>query len=120
MGQKLMLSFSISAEERPEITAIANNANDGVYIEVLNLAAQQILSSNQIPSPLLIGIHTFASNPFSQNSNEIVVATKHLLEYSIIPVIKKFNMGLEQVLALKFNQPVKIINKYRIPQLDAL
>lgn len=119
-GQKLMLSFSVSADERPEITPIQTNANDGLYMDMLNTAAQQILSSNQISSPLLIGIHTFSSNPFSQNSNEIIVATKHLLEYSIIPQVKKMNMGLENILSLKFNQPVKVINKFRIPQLDAL
>jgi len=119
-GQKLMLSFSVSADERPEITPISTNGNDGIYTDMLSIASQQILSSNQISSPLLIGIHSFSSNPFSQNANEIVVATKHLLEYSIIPQVKKMNMGLENVLSLKFNQPVKVINKYRIPQLDAL
>lgn len=119
-GQKLMLSFSVSPDEKPEIIPIQNNANDGVYLEVLNLAAQQIISSSQISSPLLIGIHTFSSNPFSQNSNEIIVATKHLLETAIIPTIRKMNMGLENVLSLKMNAPVKIVNKFRIPDLEAL
>jgi hypothetical protein len=119
-GQKLMLSFSVSPDERPEITPISTNGNDGIYTDMLSIASQQILSSNQISSPLLIGIHSFSSNPFSQNANEIVVATKHLLEYSIIPQVKKMNMGLENILSLKFNKPVKVINKYRIPQLDAL
>ena len=116
-GQKIMLSFSNSAEDRPIIEPIANNANDGLYLEVLNMCVQSILTAQQISSPLLLGISTFGSNPFSQNSDELIVAWKHMLEVVIKPMVKKVNMGLETILALKYNRPVKIINNFRIPEL---
>lgn len=112
-GQKIMLSFSQSPEERPIIEPISNSINDGVYLEVLNMAIQSIITSNQVSSPLLIGINSFGSNAFSQNANEIKVAYEHMMEVVIKPAIEKINMSLESVLSLKYNQPVKIINKFR-------
>jgi hypothetical protein len=35
-----------------------------------------------------------------------------MLEFVIKPFIKKMNLGLENVLALKYNEPIKLINKY--------
>ena len=112
-GQKIMLSFSQSSEDRPIIEPILSNMNDGVYLEVLNMAIQSILTSNQISSPLLLGIHGFSSNAFSQNANELKVAYEHMMEVVIKPAIAKINLSLESVLSLKYNRPVKIINKYR-------
>lgn len=116
-GHKLMLSFSNSADERPIIEPISNNGNDAYYLEVLQMATQSILSSMRVSSPLLLGIQSFGSNPFSQNADELIVATKHMMEFVIKPQLKKFNQGLENLLALKFNRPVKIINKFHIPEL---
>jgi hypothetical protein len=114
-GQKIMLSFSNSPDERPQIQPISNTGNDTFYTEVLQMCIQSILTANQISSPLLLGIQTFGSNPFSQNADELVVATKHMMEMVIKPALKKINMSLENVLSLKFGRPVKIINKLVIP-----
>jgi hypothetical protein len=76
------------------------------------LAQQSILTSNQISSPLLLGIQVGIANGFSSNADEIKVATEHMLEFVIKPFIKKMNLGLENVLALKYNEPIKLINKY--------
>jgi hypothetical protein len=114
-----MLAFSNTAEERPEIQTIQNQANDTFYTEVLQMCIQSILTANQISSPLLLGIQTFGSNPFSQNADELVVATKHMLAMVIEPALKKLNMGLQNVLALKYNQPVKIVNKLVVPNFAA-
>jgi hypothetical protein len=114
-GQKIMLAFSDTPEGKPEITPIQNNANDTFYTEVLNMCVQSILTANQISSPLLLGISTFGSNPFSQNADELVVATKHMMEMVIKPALKKINQSLENLLSLKYNRPVKIVNKLVIP-----
>jgi hypothetical protein len=114
-GQKVMLAFSDTPEGRPEIQTIQNQANDTFYTEVLQMCVQSILTANQISSPLLLGIQTFGSNPFSQNADELVVATKHMMEMVIKPNLRKFNQGLENVLSLKYNRPVKIVNKLVIP-----
>lgn len=117
-GSKVMLSFSDSSEERPVIEPIANSGNDNFYLEVLQMSVQSTLTAFQISSPLLLGIQTFGSNPFSQNADELVVATNHMLEFVIKPAITKMNMGLENVLSLKYNQPIKIINKFHKPILN--
>jgi hypothetical protein len=117
-GQKVMLAFSDTPEGRPEIQTISNTGNDSFYTEVLQMCIQSILTANQISSPLLLGIQTFGSNPFSQNSQELVVATKHMMEMVIKPGLKKVNMALEGLLALKYGRPVKIINKLVIPDFE--
>lgn len=117
-GQKVMLAFSDTPEGRPEIQTISNTGNDSFYTEVLQMCIQSILTANQISSPLLLGIQTFGSNPFSQNSEELVVATKHMMEMVIKPGLKKVNMALEGLLALKYGRPVKIINKLVIPDFQ--
>ena len=83
------------------------------------MCVQSILTSCQISSPLLLGISTFGSNPFSQNADELVVATKHMLDMVIKPDLRKVNTGLEPLLALKFNRPVKIVNKLIVPNFSA-
>ena len=118
-GQKLMLAFSDTPEGRPEIQPIQNNANDTFYTEVLQMCIQSIMTSCQISSPLLLGISTFGSNPFSQNADELVVATKHMLDMVIKPDLRKINTGLEPLLALKFNRPVKVVNKLIVPNFSA-
>ena len=111
-GKKLMLSFSDTAEDKPTIEPISNDANSGLYIDVLNLAQQATLTSNQISSPLLLGIQVGIANGFSSNADEIKVATNHMVDFVIKPFIKKMNLGLENVLALKYNKPIQVINNF--------
>ena len=40
-----------------------------------------------------------------------------MMEITIKPMVKKVNMGLENILALKYDRPVKIINNYKAPEL---
>jgi len=111
-GAKLMVSFSDSPEERPVIETISNDANSSIYLDVLTLVQQNILTANQISSPLLLGVQVGLSNGFSSNAEEIKVAQNHMIQFVIEPFIRKMNIGLENVLALKYNQPVNIINKF--------
>jgi hypothetical protein len=112
-GQKLMLSFSDLPENRPVIETISNNANSSLYVDVLTLAQSATLSSCQISSPLLVGLHIGVANGFSSNADEIKTATQHLLDFVIKPQLDKMNMGLESILSLKYNQPVYIVNQYQ-------
>lgn len=111
-GQKLMLGFAPSPEEAAQITPINSTVGDGYYVDVLGYASQSVLTSWQISSPLLLGIHSFSSNPFSQNADELIVATKHWLNYIIKPKLRGLNESLEIVLSMKYNQEVKILNKF--------
>ena len=111
-GQKLMLGFAPSAEEAAQITPIQSTVGDGYYVDVLGYASQSVLTSWQISSPLLLGIHSFSSNPFSQNAEELQVATKHWLNYIIKPKLVGLNESLNMVLSMKYNQEVRIVNKF--------
>jgi len=112
-GQKLMLGFAASPEEAAQITPINSTVGDSYYIDVLSYASQSVLTSWQISSPLILGIHSFSSNPFSQNAEELRIATQHWLEYILKPKLADFNESLNVVLSFKYNQPVEIINNFK-------
>ena len=116
-GQKLMLAFSNSSEERPVIEAISNTGNDTFYTEILQMCVQAILTGQQIASPLLLGISTLNNSAFSQNAEEINVAWNLMMETTIIPMTRKANASLENILALKYDRPVKLLNNFRKPEL---
>ena len=59
-----------------------------------------------------MGIQVGLSNGFSSNADEIKVASEHMLNFVVKPFIKKLNMGLSNVLSLKYNQPIKLVNKF--------
>jgi len=40
-----------------------------------------------------------------------------MLETTIKPMVRKANSSLENILALKYDRPIKIINKFRTPEL---
>lgn len=111
-GAKLMLGFASSPEEAVQVTPIQSTVGDNYYVDILSYASQSVLTAWNISSPLLLGIHSFSSSPFSQNAGEIEVATKHMMNYSIKPKLAEMNQGLEDLLSLKYNQPVKIINNF--------
>jgi len=111
-GQKLMLGFASSPEEAAQITPIQSTVGDNYYVDVLSYTSQSVLTAWQISSPLLLGIHSFSSNPFSQNADELKVATEHMLNYTIKPKLKELNMGLQDILSLKYNQDVTLINNF--------
>jgi len=116
-GQKLMLAFSNSSDERPVIEAISNTGNDTFYTEILQMCVQAILTGQQVSSPLLLGISTLNNSPFSQNAEEINVAWNLMMETTIKPMVRKVNSSIENILALKYDRPVKVINNFRNPEL---
>lgn len=111
-GQKLMLGFASSPEEAAQITPIQSTVGDNYYVDILSYASQSVLTAWNIASPKLLSIHSFSSDAFSQNADEIKVATQHMMNYSIKPKLKEMNMGLEDILSLKYNQPVTLINNF--------
>lgn len=117
-GQKLMLGFASAPEEAVQITPINSTVGDSYYVDVLSYASQSVLTSWQISSPLILGIHSFSSNPFSQNADELRVSTQHWLEYILKPKLADLNESLEVILSFKYNQPVTIVNKFKEFNLD--
>jgi len=111
-GQKLMLGFASSPEEAAQITPIQSTVGDSYYVDILSYASQSVLTSWQIASPKLLSIHSFSSDAFSQNADEIKVATQHMLNYSIKPKLMELNMAVEDMLQFKYQEPVKLINDF--------
>jgi hypothetical protein len=117
-GQKLMLGFSASAEEAVQVTPIASTVGDGYYVDILSYVSQSVLTSWQISSPLILGIHSFNGNGFSSNADELRVSTLHWLEYIIKPKLADLNESLEVILSFKYNQPVTIQNNFKEFKID--
>lgn len=111
-GSKLMLGFASSPDEAAQITPIQSTVGDNYYVDILSYASQSVLTAWQITSPLLLGIHSFSSNPFSQNSDEIKVATDHMMNYTIKPKLREMNTALEDMLQFKYLQDVTLINNF--------
>jgi hypothetical protein len=57
------------------------------------------------------------NSAFSQNAEEINVAWNLMMETTIIPMTRKANASLENILALKYDRPVKLLNNFRKPEL---
>lgn len=117
-GQKLMLGFSASAEEAVQVTPIASTVGDGYYVDILSYVSQSVLTSWQISSPLILGIHSFNGNGFSSNADELRVSTLHWLEYIIKPKLADLNESLEVILSFKYGQPVTIQNNFKEFKID--
>jgi hypothetical protein len=81
------------------------------------MCVQAILTGQQIASPLLLGISTLNSSAFSQNAEEINVAWNLMMETTIKPMVRKANSSIENILSLKYDRPIKLINKFRNPEL---
>jgi hypothetical protein len=64
-----------------------------------------------------LGISTLNNSAFSQNAEEINVAWNLMMETTIKPMVRKANASIENILSLKYNQPIKLINKFRNPEL---
>jgi hypothetical protein len=81
------------------------------------MCVQAILTGQQVASPLLLGISTLNNSAFSQNAEEINVAWNLMMETTIKPMVRKANASIENILALKYDRPIKLINKFRTPEL---
>jgi hypothetical protein len=40
-----------------------------------------------------------------------------MMETTIKPMVRKANASIENILALKYDRPIKLINKFRNPEL---
>ena len=111
-GQKLILGFSSTPEEAAKVEVINSTVGDNYYVDVLGFTTQSILTSFQISSPLLLGVHTFSQNAFSQNADEIIISQNHFINFVLKPKLRQLNEVLEDLFLLKFKTEVKIKNKF--------
>lgn len=101
---KLMLTFADSKEQAPEITTIAANGSDKMYIEMNNAVQQAILTSHQISSPELLGIQT----PGSLGTPNHLEAQDHFNNLVIKPIQEEIKRVFEKLLLLRDKKPAEI------------
>lgn len=101
---KLMLTFANSKEEAPEITTIAPNGSDKMWLEMSNAVQQAILTSHQISSPELLGIQT----PGRLGTPNHLEAQDHFNRLVIMPLQVEIKKVFEKLLLLRDKKPAEI------------
>jgi len=101
---KLMLTFANSKEEAPEVTTIAPNGSDKMWLEMSNAVQQAILTSHQISSPELLGIQT----PGRLGTPNHLEAQDHFFRLVISPLQVEIKKVFEKLLLLRDKKPAEI------------
>ena len=102
-----MLTFANSKEEAPEITTIAPNGSDKMWLEMSNAVQQAILTSHQISSPELLGIQT----PGRLGTPNHLEAQDHFNRLVIQPIQEEIKRVFEKLLLLRDKKPAEIVIK---------
>lgn len=111
---KLMLTFANSKEEAPEITQIATNGSDKMWIEMGASVQQAILTSHQISSAELLGIAT----PGALGSRDHLEAQDHFNRLVIAPIQTEIKKVFEKLLNLRDGEPAEIeIKQFKMVSL---
>jgi hypothetical protein len=109
-----MLTFANSKEEAPEITQIATNGSDKMWIEMGASVQQAILTSHQISSAELLGIQT----PGALGSRDHLEAQDHFNRLVIAPIQTEIKKVFEKLLNLRDGQPAEIeIKQFKMVSL---
>lgn len=101
---KLMLTFANSKEEAPEITTIAPNGSDRMWLEMSDSVQQAILTSHQISSPELLGIQT----PGRLGTPDHLQAQSHFFNLVIKPAQQEVLKVFERLLLLRDKKPAEL------------
>jgi hypothetical protein len=111
---KLMLTFANSKEEAPEITQIATNGSDKMWIEMGGSVQQAILTAHQVSSAELLGIST----PGALGSRDHLEAQDHYNRLVISPTQVEIKKIFEKLLTLRDGQPAEIeIKQFKMVSL---
>ena len=100
---KLLLTFANSKDEAPEITTIAPNGSDKMWIEMNSAVQQAILSSHQI-NPELIGIMT----PGSLGQSDFLEKQDHFDHLVVAPIVNELKKVFEKLLTLRDKIPTEL------------
>ena len=84
--------------EKPDITQIQSNLQQGFYQEVFELVQHQILAGHNIPDPSIIGLPSRTG--FSSSAEQLETAFNIFMNTSIIPTQKFLNRELEPLVQL--------------------
>jgi hypothetical protein len=102
---KLFLTFSDSRDMAPEITPIASNSSDKMWMELNDMVQQAILTSHQISSPELLGIIT----PGGLGTPDHIEAQDHFHNLVIKPLQREILNVFDKILLIRDRKPAEII-----------
>lgn len=108
-GSKLFLNFIESEQQKPQVDIIQPATTDGLYNNINSQITQNIITSHQITSPLLIGIRELGSNGLGNNKDEILISYNHFINTTIKPVQRIILSELEKLIFFKTKTKVKLI-----------
>lgn len=104
---RVIVSYGDSSE-KPEITQIQSNLQQGFYSEVFELVQKQILSGHKVVDGSLIGL----PNPggFTSSADQLQTAYQLFLKTSILPIQTFLNRHLKEVLQLMYpNEEINLV-----------
>ena len=96
---RVVVSYGDSSE-RPEITQISSNLQQGFYSEVFELVQHQILAGNGINDPSIIGLPTRTG--FSSSADQLETSFKLFMNTTISPLQKFVNRELKPLIELVY------------------
>jgi hypothetical protein len=102
---KLFLTFSDSRDMAPEITPIASNSSDKMWMELNDMVQQAILTSHQISSPELLGIIT----PGGLGTPDHIEAQDHFFNLVIKPLQREILNVFDKILLIRDRKPAEIV-----------
>jgi hypothetical protein len=108
-GSKLFLNFIESEQQKPQVDIITPVTTDNLYNNINGQIVQNIITSHQITSPLLLGIRELGSNGLGNNKDEILISYSHFINTSIKPIQRIVLSELEKLIYMKTKTRVKLI-----------
>ena len=102
---KLFLTFANNKDEAPEVTTIAPNGSDKLFLEMNQAVQQAILTAHQISSPELLGINV----PGKLGSPDHLEAQDHFENLVVKPIQEEIKRVFEKLLNLRDGEPAEII-----------
>ena len=94
---RVIVSYG-EASEKPEITQITSNLQQGFYTEVFELVQTQILAAHNIVDPSIIGLPTRTG--FSSSAEQLETAYRIFMNTGIKPLQAFMNRELKQIIEL--------------------
>ena len=106
-ASNVIVSFAES-ENKPEITQIQSNVEDGYFSSIFELVQKQILSGNKVVDGSIIGL----PNPggFTSSAEQLQTAYKLFMSTCVKPLQNQINRELEPIIELIYpNEEISLV-----------
>lgn len=101
---RIIVSWGGPEGEKPEITQISQNMQQGMFSEIFGLVRENILAGHQIPDPSLLGLPS--PTGFSSQAEQLETANKLYMSTTILPLQSFILDQLQPVVQLMYPNEV--------------